>query len=202
MITEGAYIIPQYTSPSFRVRPGGFLITAIARITRRSVHANESPDLVISPRNATGSWIFPGSRGQIAIKLSQPIVIQAVGIDYLDTDDLGKLDASPLSPVPRFVEVWGSLPASKHFRDCLIRNHAVLGDPLPSGVLGRKERFFRLGSFEFGLHHSSQVFYTMKKTNTLSIQSDAIIIRILENWGSESHTVLNRIGVYGNPIRS
>jgi len=179
------------------VWPGGFS-GRLAKFMGRPLYTSLPPETVIGYYNdGLDCWMMDGNRGQIAIALSSPITVSSITIEHVPLFYRPFVD---LAQSIRNFEVWGSIPHDgKNYID-IVKNVTLVGDPSPtSGKVLHKERYFLLGTFEYSAYaeSTSQKFRIPDDVVILYIKSGSIIIRILDNWGSQVCTAVYRIRVFG-----
>lgn len=192
--------LPDYALES----AGGKIITSL---TSATIGANSPgkirnlPNIVLNPDNHLGKcWPMKGSTGTLGIQLVAEIIPTSITIDHvhpLVSLSEGKSMASSLHEF----EVWGVIDLEKFSKNFIenvwapIENHNSMDSD--SGVL--------LGTFSFDPRGKANIqrfdlseegvanlqYYTGKKT------LKSIMIRVLNNWGSEHFTCIYRIRVHG-----
>ncbi|XP_074995490.1 SUN domain-containing protein 1-like [Calonectris borealis] len=77
--SSGAAVIHSRTSPSFRNTKGKVFLFSLPLLDYV-----RSPEVILEPENHPGNcWPFPGSQGQVYIKLAAPIIPRAVSMDHV-----------------------------------------------------------------------------------------------------------------------
>lgn len=182
------------TSPSFKgSRP---FSQSVVKYMDRKISIDNSPAMILMPGILNDfCWPMKGSQGQVAISLSARITVHSIQIDYVP-----KHSAPDPSTSPRRVEVWGSFDRLQRSAVHKMANEhlTTLADPAPSGELGAKDNFFLLGQVNLNPRTQSSRWMTVgKKLRKMELKSESVIIRILDNWGSSTHTCLYGVRVFG-----
>jgi len=172
-------------------------------MTGRGILKNNGPENILFPGTYDGvCWDMVGSYGQVGVRLGSIITVTAVTIDHVHlhaTRDPGC--------APRNIEVWASLSLTSSEDVLRIEGNRrnlseIIGDPLPSGTIGPSKKYLKLFSFTYNVYSSSSVqkFTVPRSFRKLEIASTSVIFRVVDNWGSESHTCLYRVRVHGKEM--
>jgi SUN domain-containing protein 1/2 len=184
----GARIVHSKTSPTVSAKPWGVTTT---------------PEQAISPGLYLGScWPMAGSTGQLTIRLARPINVTQVTVEHLSW-----VAAYNIYSAPKKIEVWGSIDnveqlqkAEQYVLSQKFSDSPILGDPLVSGIIGKKKRFLKLSSFTYHPHpfvsSNIQTYPVSKGLRGRGIQSSEVIFRILSNWGFPDYTCIYRVRVH------
>lgn len=184
---NGATIIPELTFP-----------------TQQHPNTGPLPNAILEAIPLIGEcWLFSGSRGHVAIQLSEPVDITSMSVNYVPFRQL--LPQQRLR-APRSLILWGLIQG-----DLLVHFNASSSHRTPeSFLLGKSARvpkhidtrgyFIPLLWAEYDINHSDarQVF------PIINIQSERapltpwtiVIIEVGSNWGADS-TCLHHMGIHG-----
>ncbi|XP_074995279.1 SUN domain-containing protein 3-like [Calonectris borealis] len=163
--SSGAAVIHSRTSPSFRNTKGKVFLFSLP-----VVDYMRSPEVILEPENHPGNcWPFPGSQGQVYIKLAAPIIPRAVSMDHVSGT---AFHGDTISKAPKDFAVYG-----------LKEEH--------------EEEGTFLGQFTFlAALNPSQTFQLKQE---LSGFVNYIRLQVLSNWGHPDYTCLYRFRVHGDP---
>ncbi|EEB14789.1 conserved hypothetical protein [Pediculus humanus corporis] len=132
-------------------------------------HLSKGPNLVLVPWTKSGDcWAFQGSKGRIAIELSEKIKILAVTIDHI------RLSENELQSAPKKFSVFGVLDKSIDLNSDKIH----------------------LGTFQYDVTGSTmQTFLISSK---LKIRFKIIQVQFESNHGNKYYTCIYKIRVHGH----
>ena len=195
LATRGARIIPKMTSATYILNKKHPWKAAMAQAL--GIHPGTyraSPLIAILPETHVGQcWPMDKANGTLGIVLSQPINIKSITMEYPAKDKSMDMTSAPqdfeiwgLRKV--HVPLWGSVSWPWHKNDT---NASHLGTFRYDIQAGRPIQTFNVvynnqGKGEDDNNNSNNVF-------------DAVIVRVLSNWGLEGYTCLYRVRVHGEP---
>ncbi|KAG1457928.1 hypothetical protein G6F56_006506 [Rhizopus delemar] len=168
--SRGARVIHWMTSKTFQ--PMAPWLQATRRLLGLSSRVRTSPEMALQPQIYVGEcWSMDGTRGDLGILLSEAIHVESITIDYPTPEIMNH----NMSTAPRNIQVLG-------LKD--YRNHP--------------EMTTSLGLVQYDIHknQSAQIFELESKGGAF----EAVLIKILSNWGNSLHTDLYRIRIHGNPV--
>ncbi len=169
--SAGSSIVYSRTSASYS-RRGGLLDWLLLR------GHSSSPSLILQPDNSVGNcWAFPGSHGNVTIKLAAPVVPTEFTLDHI-----AERISYHFESCPREYQVWG------------LRSE---GDTMPH-LFGRYV-------YHRGAHaiQTNRVQVTTCITSSSSYQHSSfeafpyVTLEILSNYGHEDYTCVYRFRVHG-----
>ncbi len=155
------------------------------------------PDSVLSDDfRLRGCWEFTGSRGQIGVVLSQPLIPSHITIDHIPSPF-----ALDPGQAPRHMVLWGVVDGTENRKLYLrlLQDSADLPTPERSRPpIDRGLTFVPLASFEYDLHGTShvQTFPIYPKLADYPMDFGLVVLEVHGNWGS-STTCLYRLRLHG-----
>jgi SUN domain-containing protein 1/2 len=207
----GGAVIPSLTSPTYELRQTHLfgLISSATSVGNSPVHALHHE---LTPGYC---WPFPGSEGQLGIRLAAPVYITDITIDHAP-----KEIAHDVRSAPRRVEVWGLVEGQDNIeklkgymvrKDQLRREAAERGEPLSDDIdppypstLPRNVPFVRIASFEYDIRAENylQTFPVFKDIQELGVDFGIVVVMVKSNWGHDTYTCLYRVRVHGERLEA
>ncbi|KAJ3071230.1 SUN domain-containing protein 3 [Podochytrium sp. JEL0797] len=187
----GGHIVQALTSEPYQRESGSL----VGRWMGYKQRVGWGPFVAISEGHQPGKcWAMEGTSGTLGIRLAKPTLPTAFTIDHASPHLL--LSPSNISTAPKRIELWVlySDTAKLDYTDPATRKLPASTGKLPAGMLV-----------------SSQVFDpTVKNVQTFEVDAEAarvmrergvlvktVVLRVVENWGSEEFTCLYRVRVHG-----
>ena len=178
--SRGARIIPHLTSPSFVRYPTHWVARFVSKTFQLGT-SPKSPVIALMPGTHVGEcWPMRGSNGTLGILLSEPVAVQRVSIEHPGRDVLNDLRGAP-----KDMEVWGL----KRSPSPLLTSHWLQQDDGNAVFLGTIQ-------YDIKQHKAIQTF---DLTANRFVVFEAVVFRVLSNWGSDDYTCLYRVRVHGIP---
>ncbi|KAI7852808.1 UNC-like C-terminal-domain-containing protein, partial [Circinella umbellata] len=191
LATRGARIIPKMTSTTFTPSKKHPWKSAMAHAL--GIHPGTyraSPLIAILPETHIGQcWPMEGTNGTLGIVLSQPIDIKSITIEYPAKDK-----SMDMTSAPQDFELWG-----------LRKVHVPLWGSVSWPWDKNDTNASHLGTFRYDVQarRSIQTFNVVHNNQEKEEREDnnnvfdAVIVRVLSNWGLEAYTCLYRVRVHG-----
>lgn len=211
LYTSGGRVIPSLTSPTYEVRPVGFLNSLLATITQTGVLRGKPPATALHHDISVGNcWPIAGSQGQLGILLSRRILVQDITIEHASKDI-----ALDVSTAPKRFEAWGVIESQadvERYQQSALSASAGPGSSSnpteggeqqgqkPAGVSpSQPTNRILLASGSYDVHASShiQTFPVDHAVRDLEIPVNVVILKILDNHGSQALSCLYRVRVGG-----
>ncbi|KZT00772.1 uncharacterized protein LAESUDRAFT_764305 [Laetiporus sulphureus 93-53] len=215
LYSGGAQVIPSLTSETYQIENGwgskimGYFGGGVGGWIGRPPVTALHHDI-----NHGHCWPFPGTHGQLGVKLAAPIYISAVTIDHV-----AKEVATDMRSTPRQMELWGLIEGEDNIekvkewralRDAkreVARTEAELQgrpfadqtEPAYPSTLPKSPEYFRIASFTYNVHspNNIQTFEIPDEIQDLGIDFGVVVLLIDNNWGRDDFTCLYRLRVHG-----
>lgn len=180
LITRSAGIIYSFTSSTYSHVPAW--IQSVLHTFALPAPVGNSPELAISPQTHAGEcWSMYGDHGSLGIRLSEPIKVEAITVEYTSPE----ISHNYMDTAPREMELFG-----------------VAGYPWEKS----EKTFVSLGTFVYDIKkpNSIQTFKLGQENSTIGFHSNdavfhAVLLNIYSNYGSKKHTDIYRVRVHGTP---
>ncbi|KAI9491170.1 UNC-like C-terminal-domain-containing protein [Zychaea mexicana] len=189
LATRGARIIPKMTSSTYSTSNRHLWKAAIARAV--GIHPGTyraSPLIALLPDTHVGQcWPMTGTNGTLGIMLSQPIAIKSVTLEYPDREQTVNT-----SSAPHAFEIWGL-----HKVEVPVFSSVQWPWSYPENDKDTNSKL--LGSFQYDVQTGRSV-QTFNVNNEHDDVFEAVVIRILSNWGQKAYTCLYRVRVHGEAL--
>ena len=217
LYSAGAQLIPSLTSETYEIRPSGLRSQLVGLLTGGSGYAiGRPPVTALHHENHVGHcWPFPGTQGQIGVRLSAPVRISDVTIDHV-----AKEIATDLRSAPRQIELWGMVEGSANVakvrewreRRQAARDEAAVAaalegldfddsDPEPEHPrsLPKSSEYVRLVNFTYNIHSPDhiQTFPVRQDVHDLDLDFGVVVLLVKSNWGMDDYTCLYRMRIHG-----
>ena len=190
--TSGARINPFLTSPTYLHRPRQVIPRMLSRLLFNLGSTwSHSPAVAIHPNNAVGMcWAFPGSSGQLCVKLSQSVLLEEIVIEHVPYEV-----AHDVASAPKDLEIWvhSLLQPSDAASMASGAAEAHVRRPPADG-------FTHLMDVQYDIHSETgavQRFSVPDSFRMLDLPVDQVIYRFKSNWGHEEFTCIYRIRALG-----
>ncbi|BFZ58986.1 hypothetical protein PYCC9005_006054 [Savitreella phatthalungensis] len=192
----GARINPHLTSQSYDRQPataiGRMLSSLLSGVGRRR---SKPPAVALYTTSALGMcWAFAGEEGQLAVRLSEPILLDRIAIEHME------VVATPdIASAPREIEVWAR-PLNVNPYNDLSNEPITIADeqnrvpPAPSFMHVLDMTFNPYG------RGARQVVRVPAVFSRLQIPVDELVFRIRSNWGHKDYTCLYRVSALGSSM--
>ncbi|KAI8374631.1 UNC-like C-terminal-domain-containing protein [Radiomyces spectabilis] len=181
LANRGARVIPAWTSATYVAYPRHLWKRWLARLTGVGAFTPVSPTMALTSDTGVGQcWPMQGHNGTLGIALSEPIAIQGVTIEHPSRDILVNMTTAP-----KDIEVWGV--KGRHFRSKL--------RPWEEESDGRA---IKLAVVRYDIR-KPQAIQTFDIALNRYVIFDAVLLRVLSNWGDSDYTCLYRVRVHGAP---
>lgn len=216
LYSAGAQVVPGLTTQTYEIPPGGFLTQVAGFFTGSGSGAIGRPPVTALHHeiNPGHCWPFPGTHGQLGIKLAAPTFISDVTIDHV-----AKELATDRRAAPRYMELWGLVEGEDNLeklREWRVkreeaRMEAVLSDdsvaavdiepPVPASLKNWGEAV-RVANFTYNIYAPDhiQTFPVSQEVQDFGIDFGVVALLIENNWGREDFTCLYRVRVHGQPL--
>lgn len=169
--SRGASILESLTSPTFYSSP------TWKRTLRHFIglheHVNSPRFAITSTTHAGECWSMLGSHGNLTIKLSEPVIIQSVTLEYPSAEIM----MDNMTTAPKEMSVYGL----NHYHQS---THPTY-----------------LGHFTYDINKGSPI-QTFDIISPQENTYRAISFKVLSNWGSNERTDIYRIRVHGRPEKN
>ncbi|KTW27154.1 uncharacterized protein T551_03148 [Pneumocystis jirovecii RU7] len=197
LYSSGARINPFLTSSTYLQRPTKFIPNLLSKIFWDiGCTWGYPPAMAIHHENNVGMcWAFPGSIGQISIRLSETIFLTDVTIEHVDS----KI-AHDVSTAPRDIELWVQVD-DLHMREKMIQQS--LSSIKQSENIIPPSKFYVLAAtmtYNVFSTYPIQTFPIPVGIRQLNIPIENVIFRIINNWGNNKFTCLYRVRVHGTSL--
>lgn len=217
LYSVGAQLIPSLTSETYEIRPSGLRSQLVGLLTGGYGFAvGRPPVTALHHENQVGHcWPFPGSQGQLAVRLSAPVYISDVTIDHVAREI-----ATDLRSAPRQMELWGLVEGKENaakVREWRERRQAArdedaiaaelegrsFDDPDPEPMyprtLPKSPEYVRIANFTYNIHSPDhiQTFPVRQDIHDLGIDFGVVVLIVKSNWGMDEFTCLYRLRVHG-----
>ncbi|KAG4304062.1 hypothetical protein PORY_002585 [Pneumocystis oryctolagi] len=194
LYSSGARINPFLTSPTYLRRPTRLIPNLLSKIFWDIGSTwGHPPAMAIHYENNVGMcWAFPGSVGQISIRLSQVIFLTDVTIEHVDSNI-----AHDLSTAPRDVELWVEVNDS-HMREQMIQQ-SLLSIKNSENTVPPSKFYVLAATMTYNIFstYPIQTFPIPDAIKQLNIPIENVVFRIISNWGNNKFTCLYRVRVHG-----
>lgn len=211
----GAQIIPSLTSATYSVSPDSVVGKAIGFVTGSGYATGRSPINAIHPQSYAGRcWPFPGSEGQLGVKLARRAYISDITIDHV-----AKEVAFDLRSTPRQIEVWGLVEGQENpakVAGWLADRRRRRTDAFESGLamdpkdeeweapklLPKDAQYIRIAKFLYDVHSTRniQTFPVDSEVRALGVDFGVVVLVVKSNWGRPEYTCLYRFRVHGEMV--
>ncbi|KAI9276152.1 UNC-like C-terminal-domain-containing protein [Sporodiniella umbellata] len=168
--SRGARVIHSMTSKTFQP------LAPWVQVARRMVGLNSRihtiPEMALQPQIYVGEcWSMDGTRGDLTILLSERISVESITIEYPNPEVM----KGRMSTAPNNIQVLG------------IKDYKEYPTVTKSMGLVQYDISKNLSAQNFKLESKDEVY-------------EAVVIKILSNWGSSLHTDLYRVQIHGSPV--
>lgn len=165
--SRGARVLTSLTSPTYYATPSWILTLRSA--LGLHVHVNPPKFAITTYTHAGECWSMLGNHGNLTIKLSEPINVQGITVEFPSSEVmLGKM-----SSAPKDIELYG------------LSNYSHSKHPT------------YLGKIQYDINKGSPI-QTFDLVSSPEI-SRGVIVKVLSNWGSQEKTDIYRIRIHGTP---
>jgi SUN domain-containing protein 1/2 len=209
--TNGAFIIPTLTSPTFELRPSTLRGHIIGVLTGAPFPIGRSPLNALHHDLHSGyCWPFAGTEGQLALSLAAPIYITDVTIDHVAREV-----ALDIRTAPREMELWGLVEGkdniakvkewmtekAKRKEEAKERGEEVEEEEYPK-TLPKSQQYIRVANFSYDIHapNNVQTFPVLQEIRDLGVDFGIVALRVKNNWGRNDFTCLYRMRVHGERL--
>ena len=209
--SSGARLIPSLTSPTYELRPTTLRSRIIGSLTGDGYAIGRPPITALHHELHTGyCWPFPGTEGQLAVKLAAPTYITDVTIDHV-----AKEVAFDMRSAPRNMELWGLVEGAdniakvkewtaekaKRREEAREQGEEVEEEEYPK-TLPRSPQYVRVANFSYDIHAPSnvQTFPVLQDIRDLGVDFGVVALRVKNNWGRDEFTCLYRLRVHGQSM--
>ncbi|KAI9262210.1 UNC-like C-terminal-domain-containing protein, partial [Phascolomyces articulosus] len=200
LATRGARVIPKMTSTTYTPSKKHPWKAAVARAL--GIHPGTyraSPLIALLPDTHVGQcWPMDGSNGTLSIVLSQPIDIKSITMEYPTKDQMVNMTSAP-----KDFEIWGlrkvqvpfftSIQWPWHQHNTNDTNAKHLGTFRYDIQTGRSIQTFNV----VNSHEKKEKEVNQDEEEGHSGLFEAVIVRVISNWGLEAYTCLYRVRVHG-----
>ena len=216
LYSAGAQVVPVLTTQTYEIPPEGLLkqVTGFFTSSGSSVTGRPPVTALHHEINVGHCWPFPGTQGQLGIKLAGPTFISDVTIDHV-----AKELSSDRRAAPRYMELWGLVEGQDNLEKLRewrakreeARMEAALSEepatvvaaepPVPASLKKWGEAV-RVANFTYNIHAPDhiQTFPVPQEVQDIGIDFGVVALLIENNWGREDFTCLYRIRVHGQPL--
>ncbi|EMR11283.1 hypothetical protein PNEG_00311 [Pneumocystis murina B123] len=194
LYSSGARINPFLTSPTYLQRPTRFIPRLLSKIFWNiGCTWGYPPAMAINHENTVGMcWAFPGSSGQISIRLSETIFLTDITIEHVHSDI-----AHDISTAPRDIQFWAHID-HPDLQELVIQHTS----PQSLNSIPPSKSYFLIATMTYNIFstYSIQTFPIPTVIQQLNIPVKNVLFRILSNWGNDKFTCLYRIRVHGTKL--
>lgn len=209
--TNGAWIIPKLTSPTYEIRPTTLPGRIIGSLSGSTYPVGRSPLTALHHELHPGyCWPFPGSEGQLALSLAEPVYITDVTIDHVAKDV-----ALDMRTAPREMELWGLVEGkdniakvsgwmaekARRMEEAKERGEEMEEEEYPK-TLPKSPQYVRVAHFSYDIHapNNVQTFPILPEIRDLGVDFGVVALRVKNNWGRKELTCLYRLRVHGGRL--
>ena len=210
--SNGAFIIPTLTSPTYELRPTTLRGLIFGRLSGTPFPIGRSPLNALHHDVHSGyCWPFAGTEGQLAVSLAVPIYITDVTIDHV-----AKEVALDIRSAPREMEVWGlvegkdniaklnawNIEKAKRKEEAKERGEEVEAEEEYPKTLPKAQPYIRVASFRYDINapNNVQTFPVLQEIRDLGVDFAVVALRVKNNWGKNELTCLYRLRVHGEML--
>lgn len=194
----GARINPFLTSATYLHQPTAFMPRMISKILSIGSTWSHPPAVAIHASNAVGMcWAFPGSQGQLGVKLAKPIYLTDIAIEHVHPDI-----AHDATTAPREIEIWVHLASESADLDKLHSSDGeddhIRRNPPAAG-------FVHTMNVIYNVYNKEQVVQLFPLPHSLrrrGVLVNQVVYRVKSNWGNEDFTCLYRVRAIGTSVTS
>ncbi|KTW30834.1 hypothetical protein T552_00546 [Pneumocystis carinii B80] len=194
LYSSGARINPFLTSPTYLQRPTRFIPRLLSKVFWNiGCTWGYPPAMAINHENTVGMcWAFPGSSGQISIRLSETIFLTDITIEHVHSDI-----AHDISTAPRDIQFWAQID-HPDLQELIIQHIS----PQSQNSIPPSNSYFLITTMTYNIFstYSIQTFPIPNIIQQLNIPVKNVVFRILSNWGNDKFTCLYRIRVHGTKL--
>ncbi len=203
LYTGGARIDPYKTSASYMHRPAALLPRTLSKLLGNIGSSYSRPPAVaIHPDNAVGMcWAFHGSKGQLAVKLSDAILLTDIAIEHVPREN-----AHDPTTAPKTVEIWARVADGEAFE--VFEETAAasfIGDASVHQASTRPgDGFAHLMTVSYNVFSDDgaiQTFSIPLPVRLLNVPVDEVVYRFVSNWGNQEYTCVYRVRALGQKVR-
>lgn len=181
--TKGARTLPEFVSTTHELP---LLTRAIVWAARYDISFVDHSNEVLNDELGVGHcWPFWGSRGHIAISLSQRVEVKRMRISHIQDDN------EAIQNAPRDIALWG-LRNDSNLSTLRLATDFTTAARLPAVQPTNVPFFELLGKYTFDTKSSNQWFQV---ENPNAVSFSAVLVEILTNWGGGC-TCVYSIGIY------
>lgn len=193
---SGARVNPYLTSPTYLHRPSALIPRFFSYIFFNIGSSwSHPPAVAIQPSNAVGlCWAFPGTTGQLSVKLSHAIILTDIAVEHVHPDI-----AHDATTAPKDLEIWAhigveaaeELDAESSFDTDSSSN---LRHAPAAGFVHVMDITYNVYKAE----QSVQTFTVPQSMRRLNAPVNQVVYRIKSNWGKEEFTCVYRVRAIGH----
>lgn len=216
LYSAGAQVVPGLTTQTYEIPPGGFLTQVTGFFSGSGSGAIGRPPVTALHHeiNPGHCWPFPGTHGQLGIKLAAPTFISDVTIDHVAMEL-----ATDRRSAPRYMELWGLVEGEDNLEKLRewrakreeAQMEAASGDepvahvdvqpPVPASLKNWGEAV-RVANFTYNIYAPDhiQTFHVSQEVQDFGIDFGVVALLIENNWGRDDFTCLYRVRVHGQPL--
>lgn len=182
---KGARTLPEFVSTTHELP---LLTRAITWAARYDISFVDRSNEVLNDELGVGHcWPFWGSRGHIAISLSQRVEVKRMRISHIHEDT----SAEAIQRAPREIALWG-LRNDTNLATLRLTTDFTNVARLPATQSTNVPFFELLGKYTFDGKSSNQ-WFEVENPNAISFST--VLVEILTNWGGGC-TCVYGIGIY------
>jgi hypothetical protein len=176
---------------------GAQSIDVLTSSAYKDVNSPQFPAVTVL-EDGLACWAMSGHNGYFGIALEIPINISHISIYH------SLAHAEGIPSAPRSMVLWGLAEGPDQVKALssasnqlfLPRKPSLFSQFLPKSP--EPISWVPLLHFQYDVHLSdTQVFAVPKELMDLGVSYGVVVVEILNNWGSPSHSCLYHIGVYG-----
>jgi hypothetical protein len=191
----GASIISELTSPTYGV-PKSSWGSYFTKSLRHKIHI--PPAFVILEDSIIDGecWRISGQTGKVGVRLSTPIIVSHVTLDYINAS---LLSSTALGAAPRNMSLWSFVDDLPEFESLGNQDKKTPSEFVARGEYRKAGVFIRVADFQYNisLPIAKQRFSTRHHISTLTQE---VVLFVESNEGGNT-TCLYWIGIHGNTPR-
>lgn len=192
--SSGARVNPFLTSPTYLHRPTALLPRLFSRMFFNIGSSwSHPPAVAIHPSNAVGMcWAFPGTTGQLSVKLSHAIILTDIAIEHVHPDI-----AHDATTAPKDLEIWAYVgdeaAESASTNDADTESDSSLRHAPAAGYVHVMDVTYSV----YNDAQSVQSFAVPQSMRRLTVPVNQVVYRVKSNWGNPEFTCLYRVRAIG-----
>ncbi|KAI8084954.1 uncharacterized protein BX664DRAFT_387613 [Halteromyces radiatus] len=157
-----------------------------------------SPMIALTPGTHVGQcWPMKGNHGSLGIRLSEPISVQSITVEYPSRS----VASNNMTSAPKQIDVWGLKKVDGSSSNVMAQWDQQQQEQHITGNNNENDNMIFLGSFTYDIKKSSasSSIQTFSLDTNRYVHFEGVVLRIRSNWGNDQHTCIYRVRVHGTP---